>query len=47
VIGVLKTAATAVDSIQLKKNIESLLQTDQQLLWVDTTRLPVVNGMEL
>jgi cell division protein FtsQ len=47
VIGVLKTAATAVDSIQLKKNIESLLQTDQQLLWVDTTRLPAVSGMEL
>lgn len=37
VIGVLKGTASAVDSIQLKKNIDALMNLNE-LQWIDTTR---------
>lgn len=47
VIGVLKGEASAIDSLQLKKNIEALMNMDQQLLWADTSKLPAVPTRDL
>jgi cell division protein FtsQ len=44
VIGVLKGSASAVDSIQLKKNIDALMNLNE-LQWIDTARsVPVITG---